>query len=199
MPFLIARRHRHVDAAPVLVLVAVVGRGLNLVVHLSEPVGSDVVQTTDRVAAAAGKTRIDRRRDVVGRPVGGLDGQVAAHVLACEPPLVPLGFSRHPRRELLLHGDADLVVPRPQAVEQLGAVGEAGIQRAEVVVRERAAAIAARRRQVLRAADVEVAVDDVVAVGVRPASGGGRHDGGRRGGASVDAAVLCRLRHSCRS
>src|SRR5262249_26912055 len=107
--------------------------------------------------------------------------------------LVPLHLGRNPRGDLLLQRDAELVVPRPQTVEDLRAVGEALGQRAEVVVRQRAATVAARGGLIRGGWGVEVAVHDVVAVQVAPASRGGGDDAGGRRGAGVNARVLGRL------
>ena len=89
-----AHRHRHIHAAPLLerrVLAVVAGR-LDLIVRLPELGRRDIVQAAHGVAAAARQPGIDGRRDVEGLPVRRADRGIAAHVVAVEPPLVPLNF-----------------------------------------------------------------------------------------------------------
>ena len=183
--------HVEVDAAPVLVLIAEVVRRLNLEVRLSELVRDDVVQTRHGIAAAARQSRIGRGDDVVDVPVvDRIERLVSAHVVTVEPALVPLHLCRDPRCDLLLNRDADLIVPRPQPMQDLIAVGERLIQRAEVRVRQAAADVAACRPRIRRSRRHQIAVDDLVAVRVGPAPERCCDDAGGRRGAGVDAVVL---------
>ena len=170
---------------------AVVGGSLNLIGDLAGQVWSDVVEPVDRIAAARGQPRIRRRRDVVLGPVTRLHGEVSRDVLPVEPTLVVLHLDRHAVQQLLLDGDADLGIPGTQTVEQLIAVGQTRIQRAEVLVGEDAAKISSARAKVLTAGVLQVTVHHVVPVRVGPRPRGIGHDRGCWSGAGEDSGVLC--------
>src|SRR5205085_2621950 len=87
----------HVDAVPVLILLAVAAGRLHLVVDLAEERRVDVVEPGDRVAASARQARVLRSGEAVGGPVARLHSEVAGDVLPVPPAFVVLTFVRDAR------------------------------------------------------------------------------------------------------
>src|SRR5205823_1575493 len=105
----VARSRIGVEVDPVepLILRAEVVGGGDVVVGLSEERGVDVVERSYDVAAAAGKTRIDRRGDVELSEIRRRDREVVGGDEALEPPADVADFNGDARQHFLLHRDPE--------------------------------------------------------------------------------------------
>ena len=167
------RVQRDVDAVPeVGPGRAVVGFERHVIVRAPIRRGLRQRVRIDRVAAAAGQARIGRREDgpllIIRRP----HQRVVGDGVVPPPAPVVADLQRDARGELLLQVDAPLPVDRPHApAGQQGRVHPrraAGLAEVEGIAGQRAARVPARNGLARRVE--EVAIDDKVPVGVRPAA-----------------------------
>ena len=191
----------HVDAVPVVRGRPVIGGPRDEVVRLSERGGRDVVEVADHIASRARQARIDRNRDAVRLVVGGRHravvgrrerggerGRRGNRIGVQErieiPPVIP-GFNRQPGNDLALHRYAELPVGRPHAppFQHRRIVGGGWRGQASEVLVGRGTALAVGE------GIEEIAVRDIVAIGVRPRARGLRRHAAaesRPGGVGLD-------------
>ena len=152
--------------------VAVVAGERVVVVGCSKRAAGITCEEGHRVAAAVGKVRVERsgNRDLI--EILGANRQIVGEKEVAPRPPVVAYVQRDAPQDLVLNGQAELPVVRPNSPPVLDVGVHSGrAQRvAEVQVGPRAAVVAAGRQIVLRGRIQQVAIRSEITVAVGPAA-----------------------------